>query len=78
MTSVPFTLGRCENDGSSLMFQHSPVFGFTADRLLSRDRITIIDCGGTVRILCFLRRANCGSSSLPSYGFVAMKGAYLR
>jgi len=31
----------------SLTFEHSPVYGFTARSLLSRDRITIIDCKGT-------------------------------
>jgi len=30
-----------------LTFQHSKIFGFTADKLLSKDRITIIDCKGT-------------------------------
>jgi hypothetical protein len=32
---------------ASLTFEHSPVFGFTATKLLSEDRITIIDCKGT-------------------------------
>jgi hypothetical protein len=30
-----------------LTFEHSPVMGFTATKLLSKDRITIIDCKGT-------------------------------
>lgn len=34
-------------EDSSLTFQHSKIFGFTADKLLSKDRITIIDCKGT-------------------------------
>jgi hypothetical protein len=31
----------------TLTFEHSPVMGFTATKLLSKDRITIIDCKGT-------------------------------
>jgi hypothetical protein len=30
-----------------LTFEHSPVMGFSATRLLSKDRITVIDCKGT-------------------------------
>jgi hypothetical protein len=40
LTSPPESKGE-------LTFEHSPVMGFTATRLLSRDRITIIDCKGT-------------------------------
>jgi hypothetical protein len=31
----------------ALTFEHSPVMGFTATKLLTKDRITIIDCKGT-------------------------------
>lgn len=36
-----------EDEEGSLTFEHSPVYGFTARKLLSADRITIIDCKGT-------------------------------
>merc|ERR1719421_2667667 len=36
-----------EDGEGSLTFEHSPVYGFTARKLLSADRITIIDCKGT-------------------------------
>merc|ERR1719158_1404249 len=35
------------SDEASLTYEHSQVFGFTANKLLSKDRITIIDCKGT-------------------------------
>merc|ERR1719313_498439 len=49
----PGTLGSIELtsppgvDKGELTFEHSPVMGFTATKLLSKDRITIIDCKGT-------------------------------
>merc|ERR1719313_2200571 len=46
-----------------LTFEHSPVMGFTATKLLSKDRITIIDCKGT-----------CGVSSPTSAVIAPMMG----
>jgi hypothetical protein len=46
-----------------LTFEHSPVMGFTATKLLSKDRITIIDCKGT-----------CGVSSPTSAVISPMMG----
>ena len=53
-------------EDSSLTFQHSKIFGFTADKLLSKDRITIIDCKGTCgvsfrRALALAITTSCGS-----------------
>jgi len=44
LTAPVLSLG---DDETSLTFQHAPIYGFTADKLLSKDRITIIDCKGT-------------------------------